>query len=39
MLEKDLSLADSPRITLFPEWWPLLPLLEIRIEAVDLLQN
>ena len=39
MLEKDLSLADSPRITLVPEWWPLLPLLEIRIEAVDLLQN
>ncbi|MBN2046077.1 MAG: baseplate J/gp47 family protein [Anaerolineales bacterium] len=38
-LEKELDLTTLPEITLFPEWWPLMPLLEIRIEALDRLQN
>jgi hypothetical protein len=38
-LEKELDLASPPEITLWPDWWPLLPLLEIRVETIDQLQN
>lgn len=39
ILETELDLSAKPKISLFPEWWPIVPLLEVRIEAVDLHQD
>jgi hypothetical protein len=39
ILQSELDLKDEPEITLFPQWWPLLPLTQIRIEATDLIQE
>ena len=38
-LETNLGLSQSPEIVLFPEWWPILPLTEVRITTIDLLQE
>ena len=39
ILQSELDLREEPEITLFPQWWPLLPLTQIRIEATDLIQE
>jgi hypothetical protein len=37
ILQTELDLAAPPEITMFPEWWPLMPLMEFRIQVIDLL--
>ncbi len=39
LLQQALDLSTSPRITLFPEWWPLMPLNAYRIQTIDLIQG
>ncbi len=36
MLQSELDLPKKPEIEMWPEWWPLIPLMEIRISAYDL---
>jgi hypothetical protein len=39
ILQSELDLSRQPTISLFPEWWPILPLLDFRIETIDLHQE
>lgn len=39
LLRSELDLTAKPEIEMFPEWWPLLPFLEIRIDAFDLTEE
>ena len=39
LLQSELDLTARPEIEMFPEWWPLLPFLEIRIDAFDLTEE
>lgn len=39
LLQSELDLSSKPQISIFPEWWPVMPLLQVRIEAVDLIQE
>lgn len=34
-----LDLPYKPEITVFPEWWPLMPFLDFRINTLDILQD
>ena len=34
-----LSLSKKPTITISPDWWPLVPFLEFRIQTLDILQD
>jgi hypothetical protein len=36
IFKKEMGLSQGPTISLFPEWWPLIPLSELRIETVTL---
>lgn len=35
IFRSSLGLTESPVITVFPDWWPLLPFTEIRIDILD----
>lgn len=39
ILQTEMNLSSRPDISTFPEWWPILPLLEFRIQAIDLHQD
>lgn len=39
IIQSELNLREKPEITLFPQWWPILPLTEFRVEAIDLFQE
>jgi hypothetical protein len=34
-----LSLQQEPKIVVFPDWWPLVPFLDFRIQTIDILQD
>ncbi len=34
IFQTEMGLSQKPTISLFPEWWPLIPLSEVRIETV-----
>jgi hypothetical protein len=36
ILEEQLELPSKPDIQIIPDWWPWLPLLETRINLIDL---
>ena len=36
IFQTEMELSNRPTITLFPEWWPLIPLSEVKIETVTL---
>lgn len=39
IIQTEMKLSSPPGITLFPEWWPLVPLLDFRIQTIDLYQD
>jgi len=39
ILQSEMDLSSRPVISIFPEWWPILPFLEIRIQTIDLHQD
>ncbi|MEJ2757272.1 MAG: baseplate J/gp47 family protein [Anaerolineales bacterium] len=39
LLQESLDLSTQPSLTLFPDWWPLMPLNAFRIQTVDLIQG
>ena len=39
ILQSKMELSSQPDISIFPEWWPMMPLLEFRIQANDLHQG
>ena len=39
LLQTEMDLSHRPEISTFPDWWPLLPFFQLRIETIDLYQE